>query len=295
MSTIGFIGLGNMGFPMAHLLAAAGHTLVVQDVAGAAVERFLAENPTAARAGDDFSAVDLLITMLPNSDIVESVLLDGPVPATLRPGALVIEMSSSEPVRSRAVGAALAGRGLRYLDAPVSGGVRGAVAGQLAIMVGGNEADVDEADAVLRVLAKSVIRTGSVGNGHAAKALNNLVSAASILATAEALRIGEAFGLDPATMVEVLNASSGRSNTSENKARQFMLSGTYASGFPIGLMTKDVRIALDLAEQLRVPASFSHDAGTYWETACEQGHAGEDHTRMYEVLPRVQTAPAAGQ
>ena len=295
MSTIGFIGLGNMGFPMAHLLATAGHTLLVQDVADAAVERFLAEHPAAVRAGDDFAAADLLITMLPNSDIVESVLLDGPVPNTLPTGALVIDMSSSEPVRSRAVGEALAARGLRYIDAPVSGGVRGAVAGQLAIMVGGAEADVDGASDVLGVLAKSVIHVGAVGNGHAAKALNNLVSAASVLATTEALRIGEAFGLDPATMVEVLNASSGRSNTSENKARQFMLNGTYASGFPIGLMTKDVRIALGLADQLHVPSAFSHDAGAYWETACDQGHAGEDHTKMYEVLPGLQAAPAAGK
>lgn len=295
MSTIGFIGLGNMGFPMAHLLAAAGHTLLVQDVADTVVGRFLDENPTAARADGDWSEADFLVTMLPNSDIVESVLLDGPVLDTLRSGALVIEMSSSEPVRSRVLGEALADRGLRYVDAPVSGGVRGAVAGQLAVMVGGTDADVAAATPVLKVLAKSVIRTGAVGNGHAAKALNNLVSAASVLATTEALRIGEAFGLDPATMVDVLNASSGRSNTSENKARQFMLSGTYASGFPIGLMAKDVRIALGLADQLHVPAAFSHDAGTYWETACEQGHAGEDHTKMYEVLPQTQSTQTAGK
>ena len=295
MSTIGFVGLGNMGYPMAHLLAEAGHTMLVQDVAAPAVERFLAEHRTASAAVGDWSSVDILVTMLPNSDIVETVVLSGLVPETLSPGTLVVDMSSSEPIRSRAVGAALAARGLHYIDAPVSGGVRGAVAGQLAIMVGGADEDVARAADVLAILAKSVIHAGAVGNGHAAKALNNLVSAASVLATTEALRIGEAFGLDPATLVDVLNASSGRSNTSENKAKQFMLSGSYASGFPIGLMTKDVRIALGLAHQLGVPAGFSEDTVSLWEAACKQGHAAEDHTRMYEVLPQVHTVHAAGK
>ena len=144
---------------------------------------------------------------------------------------LFIDMSSSEPIRSPGTwGQRLERQGMRYLDAPVSGGVRGAQNGQLAIMVGGSWRDLDQATDIFDIMGKSVIHVGDAGSGHAAKALNNLVSAASVAATVEALRVGERFGIDPATLTEVLNASSGRSNASENKVPQFMLYGTFGSG-----------------------------------------------------------------
>lgn len=292
MSTIGFIGLGNMGFPMASRLADAGHQLIVNDRDQGAVQRFQDEHPDARTAADTaiWQEADVIITMLPNSDIVEGVLTNG-VAAAASLNTLFIDMSSSEPIRSRDLGQRLERQGMRYLDAPVSGGVRGAQNGQLAIMVGGRWHDLDQAKDIFDVLGKSVIHVGTAGSGHAAKALNNLVSAASVVATVEALRVGERFGIDPATMTEVLNASSGRSNTSENKVAQFMLSGTFGSGFPIGLMTKDIKIATALADSLGIHAPFSHDCETIWQSTLDAGHGAEDHTRMYEYLA-TPTTPA---
>jgi 3-hydroxyisobutyrate dehydrogenase len=285
MSTIGFIGLGNMGFPMASRLAEAGHSLIVDDRDEGAVQRFQDQHSTARKATDAkaWQDADIIITMLPNSDIVEAVLAGG-VAAAASLNTLFIDMSSSEPIRSRDLGVRLEQQGMRYLDAPVSGGVRGAQNGQLAIMVGGRWHDLDQASDIFDVLGKSVIHVGGAGSGHAAKALNNLVSAASVAATVEALRVGERFGIDPATLTQVLNASSGRSNTSENKVTQFMLSGTFGSGFPIGLMTKDIKIATALADSLGVDARFSHDCEAIWQSVLDAGHGAEDHTRMYEYL-----------
>jgi 3-hydroxyisobutyrate dehydrogenase len=286
MITVGFIGLGNMGYPMASRLADAGYRLIVSDQAERVVERFLNENPGSASATDvsAWQDADIIITMLPDSAIVEAVLTGGGVAAAASLNTLFIDMSSSEPLRSRQLGKHLENQGMRYLDAPVSGGVRGAESGQLAIMVGGRWQDLDQATELFDVVGKSVIHVGEAGAGHAAKALNNLVSAASVAATVEALRIGERFGIDPATLTEVLNASSGRSNTSENKVRQFMLSGTFSSGFPIGLMTKDIKIATALADSLGVAANFSHDCESIWQSTLDAGHGAEDHTRMYEFL-----------
>lgn len=293
MSTIGFIGLGNMGFPMASRLAQAKHTLIVEDRDKGAVQRFQ-EQHTMSRTATDAKAwqdADIIITMLPNSDIVEAVLAGG-VAGAASLNTLFIDMSSSEPIRSRDLGARLERQGMRYLDAPVSGGVRGAQNGQLAIMVGGRWHDLDQAKDIFDVLGKSLVHVGDAGSGHAAKALNNLVSAASVVATVEALRVGERFGIDPATMTEVLNASSGRSNTSENKVAQFMLSGTFGSGFPIGLMTKDIKIATALADSLDIEAPFSHDCETIWQSTLDAGYGAEDHTKMYEILGK-KTSPSS--
>ena len=222
--------------------------------------------------------------MLPTSAIVERVLIEGGAAAKLPTNALIIDMSSSEPLRSRTLAATLTEKALRYLDAPVSGGVRGAVNGALAIMVGGDAADLEVARPIFDQLGRSVIHVGQHGAGHAAKALNNLVSAATVAVTAEAMKTARAFGIDEQVFIDVLNASSGRSNTSENKASQFMLSGTFASGFPIGLMSKDVDIAVALADQLGVDAELSRETAELWKRVAIAGHAGDDHTKMYEFL-----------
>lgn len=222
--------------------------------------------------------------MLPNSAIVESVLINDGVTDQARANTLVVDMSSSEPIRSRALGQVLRDKQLRYVDAPVSGGVKGAEEGRLAIMTGGDPGDLAELRTLFDIMGRSTIHVGPVGAGHAAKALNNLVSAASVAVTVEALHVAERFGIEGDRFVEVLNASTGRSNTSENKVRQFMLSNSFASGFPIGLMTKDIEIALNLAEELNVRVQLSDAVGELWNNACNDGHALEDHTRMYELL-----------
>ncbi len=282
---IAFFGLGNMGLPMATLLAQRGHDVHGLDVSADAVARFAATSEHAhALDRADLAAVDVVITMLPNSRIVEAVLLEDGIAALCSPGTLVADMSSSEPLRSRALAATLRELGLRFVDAPVSGGVKGAVEGRLAIMTGGEVGDLAEVQPLFDIMGRSTVHVGPVGAGHAAKALNNLVSAASVAITVEALHVAERFGIEGDRFVEVLNASSGRSNTSENKVRQFMLSKSFGSGFPIGLMTKDIDIALSLAADLEVPAPLSIDIAQAWHEACDNGHAGEDHTRMYEYL-----------
>lgn len=298
MSAIGFIGLGNMGYPMAARLADAGHGLIIAERNETIVKTFLAEYPSAKPAGVGngvWGEPDVVITMLPNSAIVEQVLIEDGIIGRAAPGTLFIDMSSSEPLRSRNLAALLEGKGHRYLDAPVSGGVRGARSGQLAIMVGGHPQDLEQARAIFDVLGKAAIHVGVAGSGHAAKALNNLVSAATIAVTVEALRVGEAFGIDPGTLTDVLNASTGRSHTTENKVRQFMLNNSFSSGFPIGLMAKDIGIATSLAASLGIDSPLSDGCRRIWQAAVEGGHAGDDHTQMYEILGGLDISPSRGQ
>ncbi|MEO3780570.1 NAD(P)-dependent oxidoreductase [Micromonospora sp. B11E3] len=283
---IGFIGLGKMGRPMAARLYEAGYRLTVADAAPDVAEGFVADHPkaVAAHTVDAYRAVDVLILMLPNSAVVESVLEGDAVAGALRPGTLVVDMSSSEPLRTRALAERLAARGLRMLDAPVSGGVRGAVAGTLAVLVGGEETDLAEVRPALQRLARTVIPVGPIGSGHAAKALNNLVSATTISVTVEALRLGERFGIPPETMTEVLNSSSGRSNTSENKVAQFMISGSYDSGFALHLMAKDVGIAVDLARELGQATEVADGVARQWRRIATEVTPQTDHTAMYELI-----------
>lgn len=284
---IGFIGIGRMGAAMATRLHAAGHDLQIRDSAPAAVTAFIATHPGTRDASAGFVDLDILILMLPDSDVVEHVLEVEGIAETLRPGTLVLDMSSSEPLRTRALAARLAERGIRLADAPVSGGVRGAVAGTLSVLFGGDEAELAEVRPLLDRMARVVIHVGPVGAGHAAKALNNLVSAASVSITAEALHAAAAFGIEPSTMTAVLNASSGRSNTSENKAEQFMLSGTFDSGFALSLMAKDVGIGVALASNLGVSHELADAVAAQWRRLAFE-NPGADHTSVYNLtgLPR---------
>ena len=283
MTRVGFVGLGKMGGPMAGRLAAAGYPLVVSDAGPGIAASFSSDHHAVAATGPkDFAGVDVLILMLPDSDVVESVLDD--LAPVLRSGALVVDMSSAEPLRTRALAARLVAGGLRFVDAPVSGGVRGAVAGTLAVLTGGDEASLTEIRPLLGVLGSTVLAVGPVGSGHAAKALNNLVSAATLSVTVEALRLGEEFGIAPSTMNAVLNSSSGRSNTSENKVAQFMLDGGYGSGFALRLMAKDVRIAVDLARSLAQRAEIADRVAEQWSRVAAEVTPQTDHTAMYELI-----------
>src|SRR4051812_47688159 len=189
------VGLGNMGLPMAERLIAAGFDVAGYDVSPAARER-------AGESGVDVhesvaaavQSADGVILMLPNSDVVESVLHDPDVVAALRPGTTVVDMSSSEPLRTQQLAEALSARDVRLVDAPVSGGVNGARAGKLTVMIGGARSDVARATPWLEPLGR-LVPTGQVGSGHAVKALNNLLSATHLLATSEAILTGEKLGL----------------------------------------------------------------------------------------------------
>ncbi|MBN3801488.1 NAD(P)-dependent oxidoreductase [Paraburkholderia sp. Ac-20336] len=285
LKRIGFVGLGMMGAPMVQCLCRAGFELFIAD-ADAARAAALAEQTGAQRLNDDNAAsLDALITMLPNSAIVEAVVLGDGWAAKLARGAVVIDMSSSEPERSRELGRTLEARGLAYLDAPVSGGVKRAKEGSLAILVGGDAQVLARCKALLDAMGASVLHIGGAGAGHAAKALNNYVSAAGLTATVEALQIASRFGIEPAVMTDVLNASSGRSNTSENKVKQFMLSGTFAWGFALQLMNKDLKIAYALAQAVGHPMTFGTACIEVWNEAAQQSTPVTDHTEMYRLLP----------
>jgi 3-hydroxyisobutyrate dehydrogenase len=284
---VGFIGLGRMGTPMASRLAAAGHTLTVLDRDPATVTAFTATHPGArtATSPECWADVAVLVLMLPDSATVESVLEPGGAAAALPAGALVLDMSSSEPIRSRALATRLGRAHLRFADAPVSGGVRGAVAGTLSVLFGGSAEDLAGVRPLLEHLARAIIHVGPVGSGHAAKALNNLVSAATISITVEALQVAERFGIPASTMTDVLNGSSGRTNTSENKVAQFMLSGTFGSGFSLALMAKDVGIAADLAADLGRPLEIGTAIASQWRRISGQVDPRVDHTAMYRLVP----------
>ena len=248
--TVGFVGLGNMGWPMARNLHAAGFRLVVRDIAVTRQDGFAAEHhgAVAATSPGAFSAADIVVTMLPNGAVVREAVLDWGLGAALREGSLLLEMSSSDPSDTLLLAAGLEPFGLRVVDAPVSGGVPRAVTGELAVMVGGAPADVARAQPVLEVLGDPArqFRTGVLGSGHAMKALNNVIAAATTCVTAEALVVGKRFGLDPKTMVDIINASTGRSFVSGVFDSE-VLTGRYGTGFALGLLAKDVHIASKVA------------------------------------------------
>ena len=226
------------------------------DVSQKAVSDFVGAHPSAlatASAKAAAEGADALITMLPDGKIVRQAVLEGRDAAVegLAPGAVVLDMSSSNPVDTQKLARDLAARGLALLDAPVSGGVKRAIDGSLSIMVGGGAADLERVRPVFGAMGKTITLCGPAGAGHALKALNNYLSAAGLVAMCEALVVGEAFGLDPGTMVDVFNSSTGKSNATEVKGRQFVVSRTFAAGFTTALMAKDLRTAGEVANASR--------------------------------------------
>ena len=288
-SQIGFIGLGAMGWPMASCLLKAGHTVAPYDVRADQVDRFLAEvgGTRVASLAELGRIADVVITILPTSAIVEKVLFapDG-IAGALRKGAVVIDMTSGIPGETVRFAGQLARQGVTLFDAPVSGGVPRARTGQLTIMAGGDAAAIDATQPILAAMG-SVIRTGSIGSGHAMKALNNLVSAGGFLIGIEALLIGAKFGIDAGTMVDILNASTGMNNSTQKKFRQYVLSRKFDSGFSIELMVKDLSIALEVARSGGVSTPFAALCREMWAGASALLGPGADHTavaRLSETL-----------
>lgn len=289
---IGFIGLGMMGLPMARCLLAKGFPVVACDTSAEARAGLADGAPAGApRFAPDPAAVgaecEVIVTMLPNSTVVNAVMEGekGLLPA-LRKGAVVIDMGSSVPGETRRLAAIAAERGAAVLDAPVSGSVVKARAGTLAIMVGGDDAGFAKAEPVLRAMGEAIIRTGPVGSAHAMKALNNFVYAAGLLATAEALRMGEALGLDLSILADVLNASSGRNIATETKVKQEILTGRYAGGFQLGLMRKDLETAGAIAEETGFDAKSLAVCRAIWTEAVATLGPKVDNTEIHRFLAK---------
>jgi 3-hydroxyisobutyrate dehydrogenase len=289
--SVGFVGVGNMGWPMAACLVKAGFTVHVNDsrreVANNFVQQIGGHAPDTLRQLG--AASDVVITMLPTSVIVEQVLMGGDdnVVAGMKPGTVVIEMSSGVPSVTQLLAERVSELGSQLIDAPVSGGVPRAKTGELAIMVGGDSAIIDSVMPVLSAMGTTVLRTGAVGSGQAMKALNNLVSSGGFLIGIEALLIGQRFGLDPAVMVDVLNAATGMNNSTQKKFKQFVLSRKFNAGFTMGLMAKDLSIALQVARETGTPSPLS--ALTKEMVAAAQAMFGSDadHTEMAKLCERL--------
>lgn len=285
---VALIGLGRMGRPMAARLAGAGIALSACDADPAARDAVgvlgveVQAAPAAAAKG-----AEILITMLPDGAIVRDVLLKQGVVGALEDGALVIDMSSSAPMGTRQLGAVLAGHGIGMLDAPVSGGVARARDGTLTAMVGGEAAALDRARPALEAMASQVIHCGALGAGHAVKALNNYVSAAGLSAACEALLVAQDFGIDLETLVDVLNVSTGRNNSTEVKLKPHVLTGSFASGFALSLMAKDLRTAADLGQALGHPRPGIDGQASLWAQALERLGQGADHTEIYRYLEQT--------
>ena len=284
--TIGFIGLGAMGAPMARSLAQAGYVLRVFDVRSDVAKTFADETgaTAVATAALCVDGADLAITIVPNSDIVQQICLgtDGISSAAVKPR-LLIEMTSGVPDITVELGDRLSKYGVAVIDAPVSGGVARAVSADLAIMVGGSDKDVELATPVLQVIGKTITHVGPLGAGQAVKALNNLASATGLLIASEAVWVARKFGLDPERVVDVFNNSSGMNNSTKNKFKPFILSETYASGFSLDLMVKDLRIAVGLSESLGAEVPLAVACLAQWEEALLQLGPGHDHTEVAKV------------
>lgn len=287
---IGFIGLGRMGGPMARRLQAQGHALALCDVNPAA---------TAAFAGMD----DVLVCASPAEvgQQVETVLLSLPSPAALHavltgPDGLllsgyrgtVIDLSTSGVAATHAVAAISAHAGAGYLDAPVSGGVPGAEAGTLAVMVAGDAVLFEAHRPLLSVIGKNVFYVGAEpGQGQAMKLVNNMLSATAMAATAEAMAVATKAGIDPALALAVINAGSGQNTATRDKFPKDVITGAFAYGFQTALMLKDVKLYEDLADAVAVPPLISPAVAAAWRLAVAQGHANDDFTAIARVVERL--------
>ena len=289
--TVGWIGIGNMGWPMARNAKRAGVDIVVYDVdqgrMGKFAEEFDARRAPTLKALAEMS--DVIVTIVPDGKIVRKICLgDGDRLADgFKPGAIVIDMSSSAPTGTRALGDELHRLGVTLIDAPVSGGTAGADAGTLSIMVGGSdEAAIAKVMPVFQATGKNVFRCGSLGCGHAMKCLNNYLSAVGLTAANEALIVGQKFGLDPGTMIDIINVSTGRNNSTETKFHQRVLNRKYGSGFSAALMAKDIGIASGLAGDQEAFAPLLHTLNEIWTQASEQ-LPGVDHEVSIEYYERA--------
>ncbi len=250
--TIGFVGLGRMGGPMSRRLIDAGHALCVFDTSADAVAPVQEAGAASAASPKELGdAADVVFVSLPTPDIVQSVVLDG----VGRGGRvkIVIDLSTSGPGMAGRVSRGLAERDIAWIDAPVSGGIAGAKNGTLAVMASGPRASFDQAEALLKVFGKVFFVGEKAGLAQVAKLGNNLLAAAAMVVSSEALVMGVKAGIDPKVMLDIINAGSGRNSATQDKFPRSILPRTFDFGFATGLSYKDVRLCVDEAEAMGVP------------------------------------------
>jgi 3-hydroxyisobutyrate dehydrogenase-like beta-hydroxyacid dehydrogenase len=284
--TIGFVGLGAMGSPMVEALVEAGHQLVVHDVDEGAVERALAHGAVAAPSPAAVAdSAETVFVSLPKPDVVRRVAIG---PRGLVEGGAIrayVDLSTTGAVVAGEVADMLARRDIEVLDAPVSGGVAGARARTLAVMASGNTALFERTRPLLETFAKNVFLVGAApGQGQTAKLLNNLLSAAALVITSEALTFGVTVGLDPATLLDVFNAGSGRNTATSDKFPKHVLTRRFESGFKLDLMAKDVELCLGEARGRRFPMLLGGLVQQLWTLAAAANPAEADHTEIIRLF-----------
>lgn len=275
-----------MGLPMVRNLLRGGFAVAGFDLHATAATALQGEAGYRVASSPDDAAkdADVLILMLPSSKVVDDLLWTQGLAQRLKPGQVVLDMSSSDPVCSRENSQKLQPLGIHFVDAPVSGGVKRAIDGSLSIMMGGEAAQIEAVRPILQAIGKTLVHVGAAGAGHAVKALNNYVSASGLLAVCEALVAAEKFGIDPHLVNQVFNASTGKNNTTEVKVENFMLSEKFSSGFALALMRKDLQTAQTFIDRMGTPDDFAQTCLKTWMAAEAGLGQGADHTAMYRHI-----------
>jgi 3-hydroxyisobutyrate dehydrogenase len=285
VTAVGVIGLGNMGRGMALTLKGAGFRVVGFDVAEATRAALAGEGiETVATIGAIIAAADSVILSLPTADIVEAVVAgeDG-ILAHARAGVVVVDTSTSHPETSRKLAALLSPKGMAFIDAPVSGGPKGAITGTMTMVIGADDADLARVMPVLERMSAKRVHVGPVGAGNVAKIVNNLLCAAHLLTAAEAVRIARAAGVDAERLLDGLNAGSGRSGVTLANFPTWVLNGAFDSGFTMKLMRKDVRLAEQFVGELGLSLPLATDTARIWADSASTIADGEDFNRIVEL------------
>ena len=289
---VGFIGLGIMGRPMARNLLKTGYPLIVHSRSQGPVQELVGAGAKAANSPKDVaSQVEVLITMLPNSPDVELVALGkSGIVEGARPGLLVLDMSTISPLVSQKVGKALQSKGVRMLDAPVSGGEKGAIEGALSIMVGGEKSDFDAALPVFQALGKTITHLGPLGAGGFTKLANQIIVAVNLTALGEALTLARKAGLDRSLTLKALGGGLAGSKCLEQKTPNY-LSGAYNPGFKIDLHFKDLGLIMESSRALGVPLPCTAVVQELFNALRVKGRGGLDHSGVITLLEELAGVP----
>lgn len=285
MKTVGVVGLGQMGRGMALSLQRGGWHVVATDASEAACQAARGEGiEIVGTAAEVAGKADVVVLSLPTAAVVEQVVAgERGLMASGREGLLVIDTSTSHPDTTRALAQRLREWGMALIDAPVSGGPRGAITGQLSMVLGGSEADIARAEPVLEAMSAKRVRIGEVGSGHVVKIANNLMCAAHLIVAGEAVRMAQQAGVSTEQLLEGINASSGRSAVTQVNYPTWIVNGGFDSGFTMRLMRKDVRLAADLMTQLQLQLPLLDAVTQLWEGSARTIGDEEDFNRIVEL------------
>ena len=290
LKKVGLIGLGNMGRGMALTLKRKGFELVGTDVSTATRESLAKEGISVRETiGEVVSECDLVILSLPTAAIVEQVV-SGPngILANAKPDLLVVDTSTSHPETTRRLARALNAAGMSMLDAPVSGGPKGAITATMAMVIGGAKEDLERAEPILAAMTAKRVHVGDIGAGHVAKIANNLFAAAHLLIAGEVTRMAAKAGVPTEQLLQGINAGSGRSFITEHSYPTWIMSGQFDSGFTMKLMRKDVRLSQELISALAIDLPMSAKVAELWALSAQSISDDEDFNRIVELGTRDQ-------